>query len=326
MDNRQIFSFLSEALTINQRCVLVSVASVSGSSMRDPGAHMAICEDGKYTGSLSGGCIEAAVVAEAMDVIKANRPRVTRFGEGSAYLDIRLPCGGGLDIHFLPMTRPDLASQCLAAIINRQPFGLRLPVRDGEAAFVADEMKTRFLTEEQIVEIGHNPVPRLLVIGHGAASMKVAELGALMKMDVTFHSSDQNLVDEMLSAGFDGHFLRTTRDTNILTSDPWTAIIFMFHDHDWEGHLMAHMLNLPHFYFGAMGGRQAHANRIETLASLAVTDDQIDRIHAPIGLFHSSRDPETLALSILAEVTAKFHDITRSKSNRTDSPGNSDQT
>ncbi|MEO9470205.1 XdhC family protein [Parasphingorhabdus sp.] len=326
MDNRQIFSFLSKAVARNQRCVLVSVASVSGSSMRDPGAHMAISEDGKFTGSLSGGCIEAAVVAEALDVIRENEPRITRFGEGSAYLDIRLPCGGGLDIHFLPMTKSDLADRCLDAIRERKPFGLRLPVLGGEAAFVADGLETRFLRKDQIVEIGHQPVPRLLIIGHGAASTKVAELGTLMKMDVAFHSSDQNLVDEMHALGLAGDLLRTTRDTDQLTSDPWTAIIFMFHDHDWEGHLMAHMLKLPHFYFGAMGGRQAHATRIETLASLAVPNDQIERIHAPIGLFHSSRDPETLAMSILAEVTAKFHDIRLLESSRTDSSGNADQT
>ncbi|MEO0441833.1 MAG: XdhC family protein [Pseudomonadota bacterium] len=307
MDNREIFHFLSETLNAGQRCVLVTVASVSGSSMRDPGAHMAVCADGRFTGSLSGGCIEAAVVAEALNTLTEGCPRMVRFGEGSPYLDIRLPCGGGLDIHFFPLDRDELVASCCDAIVRRRPFGLRLPCGAGSAEFLQEAGETTWHRDQNVVEVAHWPAPKLLIIGHGAASVRVARMGAGMKMDVAFLSSDEQLVAELSRDGFDTHLLKTPQDVSQLKGDRWTAMIFMFHDHDWEGHLMRHALDLPHFYFGAMGGRQAHALRMETLAALGATADQIASIHAPIGLFHSSRDPDTLALSVVAEVTAEYH-------------------
>ena len=70
---------------------------------------------------------------------------------------------------------------------------------------------------------------------------------------------------------------------------------------------MKRALELPHFYLGAMGGRRAHSFRSEALAAAGVDDGTLATIHAPIGLFHSSRDPQTLALSALAEITRSCH-------------------
>ena len=104
--------------------------------------------------------------------------------------------------------------------------------------------------------------------------------------------------------------MKTPEDTTAIETDRWTAIVFLFHDHDWEGCLMSYVLDQPHFYLGAMGGRTAHENRKATLKEIGVTSDKIASIRAPIGLFHSSRDPDTLALSALAEVTQAFHSRT----------------
>ena len=102
MDNRRVFQFLNDCLTKGETAVLVTVIAVEGSSMRGPGTHMGVAVDGSFVGSLSGGCIENAVVAEALEALQAGEARTVRFGSGSRYIDIKLPCGGGLDIHFLP--------------------------------------------------------------------------------------------------------------------------------------------------------------------------------------------------------------------------------
>lgn len=100
--------------------------------------------------------------------------------------------------------------------------------------------------------------------------------------------------------------LARTTDTALLRSDPWTAFVFMFHDHDWETALMKRALELPHFYIGAMGGRRAHAARCEALLAAGVPASAVATLHAPIGLFHSSRDPDTLALSTLAQIVQVY--------------------
>ncbi len=276
--------------------------------MRNPGAHMAIAADGSFAGSLSGGCIESAVVAEALEVLAGGQNRITRFGEGSRYMDIRLPCGGGLDLLFQPLAGDSLARQCLEAIDRRQAFALELPLENGEPVFRDAFAATGDDGTRGLKIVGHQPVARLLIIGHGASVASTARLGRTMQMDVTVHSPDRDLGAELEIDGFEVHRLRTPEDTSQLHADPWTAVIFLFHDHEWEGRLMAHLLAQPHFYFGAMGGRRAHAIRLETLTGLGMTPEQLESIHAPIGLFHSTRDPDTLAISTLAEVSKHYHD------------------
>ncbi|NRD91029.1 hypothetical protein C8024_18600 [Sphingopyxis sp. BSNA05] len=99
-----------------QKIVLITLTAVTGASTRNPGAHMAVAEDGSSTGSFSGGCVEAAVVAEALDVINAGKPREIRFGADSPYLDIRLPCGGGIDLLFTPVADRGIVADILAVL------------------------------------------------------------------------------------------------------------------------------------------------------------------------------------------------------------------
>ncbi|MEP3450379.1 MAG: XdhC family protein [Parasphingorhabdus sp.] len=288
--------------------VLVTVISVSGSSMRNPGAHMAVSEDGRYVGSLSGGCIERSVVSEALDSLKEGQPKVVRFGEGSPYLDIRLPCGGGLDVHFIPLNTPEFARLCVDAIAVRKPFSFSLPVAEGEAHILNEAIMPGLKVQDKEILVSHEPNPKILLIGHGAAITSMAMLSRQMQFDVEILTSDQPLMVSLSDEGFSAHLLKTPDQVAAIESDPWTAIVFLFHDHEWEGALMAYALSQPHFYFGAMGGRIAHDARQQDLLSRGVAAAAIQSIRAPIGLFHSSRDPDSLALSTLAEITKAFHE------------------
>lgn len=307
MDNRRIFAFLNEHLAAGRRVVLVSILAIEGSSMRNPGAHMGVSEDGTFAGSLSGGCIENAVVAEALDALEQRAARVVRFGSGSPYVDIKLPCGGGLDIHFLPLSDGNLVGRCKAAIEGRHPFSLRLPIDAGDAEFLGEFHRVAFPSSAGGAVVGHWPQPRLLIIGHGAAVLSLARLSAQMDAAVEVLTPDEQLLRELKECGIEAGHLAKTNEVGKISADDWTAIIFLFHDHDWEIELMAHALTQPHFYTGAMGGRKAHTFRSEALADLGCSDEQIASIHAPIGLFHSSRDADTLALSTLAQVIEAYH-------------------
>jgi xanthine dehydrogenase accessory factor len=305
MDHQHVFQFLVDQIATGRSCVLVTVLSVEGSAMRGPGTHMAVCEDRSFAGSLSGGCIENAVVAEACDALQQGAPRVVRFGSGSPYLDIRLPCGGGLDLHFQPLSDGALARQCHAAIAARQPFSIA--IEDGVARFAKGWRNSAFDPDMGTSSFGHWPGLRLVLVGHAAAMVSLARLARSMDIEVLALSPDDRLIAQLKSQNCPVGKLMHTADSTFLKSDPWTAIAFLFHDHEWENALIRAVLALPHFYIGAMGGRQAHAVRCEALKAVGVAATAIQTIHAPIGMFHSSRDPDTLALSILAEIISEYH-------------------
>ena len=84
MDTGRIFAFLGNGMARGERAALVTITAVTGSSMRSPGTHMAVLENGEFAGSLSGGCIEAAIVSEAIDAIRASEARTVTFGAGLA--------------------------------------------------------------------------------------------------------------------------------------------------------------------------------------------------------------------------------------------------
>ncbi len=264
--------------------------------MRNPGTHMGVAEDGCFAGSLSGGCIENAVVAEALAALAAAAPRQVRFGAGSPYVDIKLPCGGGLDLHFQPLGGPELAEQACAAIAARAPFSIAV---DGEARFVSG-----WHTGEGV--FGRWPALRLQIAGHGATVEALAKLAGALELESHVLTPDPRILAMLGGQGFDATRLERTSDTHLLQSDPWTAVVFLFHDHDWEVPLMARALALPHCYLGAMGSRRAHAARCEALAKAGIRAQAIASIKAPLGFFHSSRDPETLALSALGEVVQAY--------------------
>jgi xanthine dehydrogenase accessory factor len=286
---------------------MVTVCAVEGSSMRNPGTIMGVAADGSFEGSLSGGCIENAVVAEALDTLKAGQARVVRFGAGSPYLDIKLPCGGGLDLHFCPLDHDkEVPGLALGRIRGRTPFSIRVGPEGAE--LVEGWHKPQFDAQQGRGFFGHWPAPQLQIIGHGAGVESLARFGRLIGCWTHVLTPDERIRASLEQDAIAAGILKRRTQTDVLLSDPWTAFVFLFHDHDWEIDLMERALELPHFYLGAMGGRKAHAMRCEALGTRGVSHEKLDTIRAPIGVFHSSRDPQTLALSTLAEVIRTYQD------------------
>ncbi len=114
-----------------ERCALVTLVGVDGNSPRAEGAQMAVSETGQWSGYISGGCLEAAIALEAVAAIKAGKPRLLRYGKGSPYLDIRLPCGSGLDVFIQPMRDAALIEDMSERLERREPFALRIDLATG---------------------------------------------------------------------------------------------------------------------------------------------------------------------------------------------------
>ncbi len=288
-------------------CALVTLTAVTGASTRNPGAHMAVAADGSAAGSFSGGCIETAVIAEAVDCISTGAPREVRFGAGSPYLDIRLPCGGGIDLLFAPMPDAQAAAELYDAVVARRPFTISMDRETGALSCTPAKQDQAVISAGSWVHVNHIPAAKIVILGHGAVVGKLANLTATYGLDCEILTPDTDIVQGAATQNLTASLLKTAAPTDLYQADPWTACIFYFHDHDWEAELMKQALASPAFYVGAMGSFKTHDTRRALLNDIGVADEDIKRMKAPIGIIPSTRDPATLALSTLTEIIETYH-------------------
>jgi len=304
---KRIHRFLSDRLNAGQGAVLVTVTDVTGASVRNPGAQMAVGHDGEYVGSLSGGCIEKAVVAEALEALAAGTPRRIAYGAGSPIIDIRLPCGGRVDLLFTPLGDATLPDSVLAAHRARRPITLALPTGPGQPPATSTASETGWSADRQVFRVRLVPPLRLVIAGHGATVEALVALAGAIDVACEVLSPDADIVARLAAGGTRAAVLETPRAAPTLAGDAWTAFVFLFHDHDWEEALITAALAAPSLYVGAMGSRKTHAARLEALSAAGFPMADLARIISPIGLIPSSRDPETLALSTLAQVVDAYN-------------------
>jgi xanthine dehydrogenase accessory factor len=170
-------------------------------------------------------------------------------------------------------------ARCLDALERRRGAVLALPIPVGTNA-------------QLLRERAYMPALRLLILGSGP------ECGALERLAIT-----QRVGVERREPG---PALGLNQPPSDLEADRWTAIILLFHDHEWEHALIEWALDTPAFYIGAQGGAPARDDRIGRLRATGHGEDALARLRSPIGLIPRARDPGVLALSILAEVVGAY--------------------
>ena len=249
---------------------LCTIVRIDGSFSRRCGAQIAVRPDGSVVGDLADTCLERQL---ACDARRATGPQLSRFGKGSPLIDFRLPCGGGLDILIDPSPDRAMIRLAVEALAARRPTALPLP-------------RNAWLNQRCYM-----PSLRICAIGEGPELDWLAMVGAAAGIDV------QVLGKRHLSLG---------QSPRLPTPDRWTAVILLFHDHEWEGPLLAHALRSDAFYIGAQGGEKARAQRVHALQRDGFGRDQLARVKSPIGLVPSSRSPQALALSILSDVMNRY--------------------
>jgi len=296
-----VLRFVMEAGRRGQPVALVTITGLTGSSSRSLGTLMGVAADGRFAGSFSGGCIEGAVVAEAQEAIREGRPRQVRYGAGSPYIDIRLPCGGGVDLLFQPNPDPEEIREAVACLEGREPLVLAQARAGGLCILPGLARQVPGWQEETFIS-WYAPPLGLVVIGHGAESLALVRLGLTHGTEIRLFSPDERIVTAAEMVGARAKALTTPGRLPTLSADPWSALVFMFHDHVWEAVLLEQALSQPWFFIGAMGSQRTHANRLATLRERGLSQEALARIIAPLGLIPSARDPGTMALSALAQV------------------------
>lgn len=249
---------------------LCTIVGIEGSFSRRLGAQLAVLPDGSVIGSLSDGCLERQL---ATDVRDASGPVTRRYGQGGDAIDFRLPCGGGLDILIDPAPDREACRLAVAALRDRRPATVTL----------ADN--------PLLAQRPYIPALQLLAFGEGP------ELDALATIAQASGIAIETADKDALSLG-------TAPDRP--PPDLWSAVLLLFHDHEWERALLHWALEGEAFYIGAQGGEPTRLRRATGLLADGLGEDQVARVRGPIGAIAGSREPVALALSVLAEIVGQY--------------------
>lgn len=291
-----------------QPAVLAVITGVEGPSYRPLGALMAIFADGSRAGTLSSGCIEADLTMHALQALEAGTPRSIRYGRGSPFMDIQLPCGGGLEILLLPNPDRDVIAALSRSRAARKVAVLRIHPQSG-ALSLQQAGQTGPDGAHYLVRF--EPDLRFVVFGKGPEATSFSALVHSIGYPCLLISPDPETLATGTASGCATRQILAPDFPADLAADPWTAVLLFFHDHDWEPPILRGALQTPAVYIGAQGSQRARDTRLMALQQLGVSADDLARLRGPIGLVPSARDARTLSVSVLAEVLATMQPPSR---------------
>ncbi len=261
---------------------LCTITHIDGSFSRRLGAQLTIDQDGGITGSMADGCLEAALAHQAAEAAEQASPRFLHFGGAGDPMDLRLPCGSRIAVTVDPAPQRAALEAAVGELDARRQAELAVPAADG------------------LFQRLYRPELRIVAIGTGpelAAFERLAALhGAIVEAVRPFGEDAGCGVAQGLSLG----------SAPDLPLDRWSAVVVLFHDHEWERSIIPWAVASDAFYVGAQGGALTREARVAHLVELGLAERARGRLHGPVGLIPRARDPAVLALSVLAEIVAAY--------------------
>lgn len=297
-----------------QGAALATVIETWGSAPRRVGAQLVVAGDGAMEGSVSGGCVEGAVVLEALEVIDQGGTRVLEYGvsDGDAFA-VGLACGGNIRVLVEPIgdggMPVDMLRALVAARAARQQTAYEVALDGGARRLVHEGHDARFRMDRSgVSEDGttfvaiHNPPLRLVVVG----GVHIAQHLVSMAQGAGF---DPLVVDPRAAFGAAARFpqaqvINDWPDDALaeIGVDARTALVLLTHDPKLDDPALEVALRSDVFYIGALGSKRTHAARVARLTEAGFDADQIARINGPVGLDIGAAGPAEIAVSILAQM------------------------
>jgi len=313
------------------RVAFATVMQTWGSAPRQAGAQLVIAQDGSFEGSVSGGCVEGAVVVEAQAAIEAGENRVLEFGvsDDDAFAS-GLACGGTIRILVEPVEAEDgagveadgdggqgmdiaMLSALVAARAQRKPVAITVDLTTWQRHLIAVDqadpaLAARFVADKSGLEdaqmvIIHNPPLRLIVVGAVHIAQALVPMAELAGYDVSLIDPRAAFASQ---ARFPGRALIPDWPDEAVTAlapDARTALVTLAHDPKIDDPALLIALAADTFYVGCLGSRRTHAKRLDRLAAAGVASGDLARLHGPAGLDIGAQTPAEIALSVLAEIT-----------------------
>jgi len=293
---------------------LATVIETWGSAPRRVGAQMVVSSAGEMEGSVSGGCVEGAVVLEALEALEEGAVRLLEYGisDGDAFA-VGLACGGTIRVLVEPIGEGGMPLDMLKALVAAR--AARVPVAyvtalDGSARHLQEHgHEDRFRADRSGLEDDgqgfvaiHNPPLRLVVVG----AVHIAQALVPMAQIAGF---DAIVVDPREAFGSVARFPQAQLVNDwpdaaleAIGLDARTALVLLTHDPKLDDPALHVGLRSGAFYIGALGSTRTHAARVARLDEAGFDPDAIARINGPVGLNIKASGPAEIAVSILAQM------------------------
>jgi len=291
------------------RVTLATVVKTWGSSPRPVGSMLVVRDDGLLAGSVSGGCIEADLIAR-VHTAPPSCPEVLTYGGSAEECHLfRLPCGGTLQLVLEPAPSALMLQAILDALTQRRLIGRRLDLAIGRTTLYTPHIDETTQFDGQMLTAVHGPRWRLLLIGAGQISRYLAQMALALDYQVVAcdpreeYSADWGVAGAELVPGMPDDAV------SAFMPDARSAVIALTHDPKLDDMALLEALKSAAFYVGAVGSNANNLNRRERLRLFDLSAAEIGRLHGPVGLPIGSRTPPEIAVSILAELTAVRHGI-----------------
>jgi xanthine dehydrogenase accessory factor len=340
---REVMDDVARWRAADKRVALATVVAVVGSAPRGVGATLAVSEDGAISGSVSGGCVEPAVIEEGLEAIHSGRPKLLTFGitEEQNVEQIGLSCGGEIRVFVEPLGAEH--ERLLQALRDEQPLalatviagtwpqyvgrmllvaadgviagGLGEPVlesmatSDAVAALQHGESGTRRHSYEawrfELYVGAHLPAATLIVVGAGHVSIPLTRLAKVLGYRVIVVDARAAFAtSERLSEADELLVEWPDEALSRLPISSATAVAVLTHDDKFDVPALVAAVRAGAGYVGAIGSRSTRERRDARLREAGLSDDENARIHGPIGLDIGAKTPEEIALAILAQIVA----------------------
>jgi xanthine dehydrogenase accessory factor len=307
----EVLQGVSAALAEGHQVTLVSVVKTWGNSPRPVGALLAVANDGRFWGSVSGGCVEDDLLSRLVQQ-PVTKHELTVYGETDAERQrLGLPCGGTLELLLEPLQKLEDVTVICEAIRQRQLLLRHTCIETGEVTLEplsvdsdSDSDVSPKLENNQWTNI-FGPSWRLLIIGAGQTSRYLAEMAQALGYCISIsdprpeYRQGWDVSGTELLAGYPDDVV------DAFKPDARTAIVALTHDPRLDDAALMSALNSDAFYVGALGSVRTNANRRQRFAEhFDFGEKTLSKLHGPVGLPIGSKTPPEIALAILAELTA----------------------
>jgi xanthine dehydrogenase accessory factor len=302
----QVLKSARDWVNAGRRVVMAIVVHTWGSAPRPIGALTAIRDDGMVVGSVSGGCIEDDMIAQvrAGELVK-DRPTTTQYGVTAEEAKrFGLPCGGTLELVLEPLSKASGLDELLARVERHELVMRRLDMESGRATIGPAQWSDLLSFDGKHLVTVHGPRWRLLIVGAGQLSQYLAQMAQALDYQVTVCDPREEYADTWEVSGAE---LKRGMPDDIVTAmnlDGHSAVVTLTHDPKLDDMALLEALKSPAFYIGAIGSRKNNEARRKRLAEFDLSQEEIQRLHGPVGLKIGSKTPPEIAVAILAEMTA----------------------